>query len=137
MLGSGYSQAEKPSVIPVGDEQAGQFINTLVDNTYLALALHIGLVGMVVILGLLWAMWRRLRIETIMRPTPLLIGIASFWSTFLLTGMFNIQLAIYGFWFLIAIMILQRDGEADVGSPDLRQPDPLFALASESAQSVP
>jgi hypothetical protein len=72
-----------------------------------------------------------------MRPTPLLIGIASFWSTFLLTGMFNIQLAIYGFWFLIAIMILQRDGEADVGSPDLRQPDPLFALASESAQSVP
>ena len=128
MLGFGYSQAEKPSVIPVGDEQAGQFINTLVDNTYLALALHIGLVGMVVILGLLWAMWRRLRIETIMRPTPLLIGIASFWSTFLLTGMFNIQLAIYGFWFLIAIMILQRDGEADVGcasAPELYPAPPL------------
>jgi hypothetical protein len=76
----------------------------------------------------LWAMWRRLRIETIMRPTPLLIGIASFWSTFLLTGMFNIQLAIYGFWFLIAIMILQRDGEADVGcasAPELYPAPPL------------
>lgn len=127
MFGFGYSQAEKPIIVPVGDEQAGQFAITLVDNTYLALALHIGLVGMVVILGLLWAMWRRLRIETVMRPTPLLIGIASFWSTFLLTGMFNIQLAIYGFWFLIAIMILQRDPEADVVFLSARQPHPALA----------
>jgi hypothetical protein len=130
MLGLGFSQAEKPAVIPVGDDFA-RLGNTLIDNTYLALTLHIGLVGMVVILGLLWTMWRHLRIETIKRPTPLLVGIASFWSTLLVTGIFNIQLAQYGFWFLIATMILQRDGEADVGSPGPRQP--VFGLAGESA----
>jgi hypothetical protein len=122
MLGLGFCQAERPLIVPVSDELAGRFSNVLVDNMYLALMLHVGLVGMVVIVGLLWAMWRRLRIETVKRPAPLLIGIASFWSTFLLTGMFNVQLAQYGFWFLIAIMLLQREGEADVGSPALRQP---------------
>jgi len=136
LFGFGYSQAEKPVIVPLNDEQGGQFTVTLVDNLYLALVLHIGLVGMVVILGLLWAMWRRLRIETIERPTPLLIGIASFWSTFWLTGMFNIQLALYGFWFLIALMILQRDEETDVEYPGLRQPHTLFELAGESVQST-
>ncbi|HXZ33142.1 MAG TPA: hypothetical protein VEH30_12760 [Terriglobales bacterium] len=136
MLGLGFSQAEKPAIVPLRDEMFGSFTNVLVDNMYLALALHIGLVGMVIIVGLLWALWRRLRIETVKRPTPLLIGIASFWSTFLLTGMFNLELAQYGFWFLIAIMLLQRDGEADVGSLGLRQPHTLFGLASERARSV-
>ena len=137
LFGLGYSQAEKPVIVPVNDEMAGQFSNTLIDNMYLALMLHIGLVGMVVIVALFWAMWRRLRIETVRRPAPLLIGIASFWSTFLLTGMFNIQEALYGFWFLIAIMILQRDGEPDAAPSGLRRPHTLFALASETAQSVP
>jgi hypothetical protein len=113
MLGLGFSQAEKPLIVPGNDENYGASINVLVDNLYLGLALHIGLIGMVVILGLLWVMWRRLRVEAVKRPTPILIGIASFWSTFLLTGMFNVAPALYGFWFLIGMMILQRDGEID------------------------
>jgi hypothetical protein len=30
-----------------------------------------------------------------------------------MTGMFNIQAANYGFWFLIAVIISRRTGEAD------------------------
>jgi hypothetical protein len=111
LFGLGFCQAEKPVIVPVRDEFYGKASNVLVDNMYLALTLHIGLIGMVVIVGLLWALWRHLRVETIKRPTPLLIGIASFCSTFLLTGMFNVESALYGFWFLIGIMIFQRDGE--------------------------
>src|SRR5208282_6505506 len=117
-----------PLIIPVDDVKIGNAYSILVDNMYLALTLHIGLVGMVIIVGLFWAMWRRLRIETIKRPTPLLIGIASFCSTVFLDNMFNISPAIYGFWFLIAIMILQRDTEADVESLSVRQPHPAPAL---------
>jgi len=71
-------------------------------------------------------MWRHLRAEAIKRPTPLLIGIASFWSTFLMTGMFNIQQALYGFWFLIALMTIQRDAGVDGGFPRSGQLRPLF-----------
>ena len=116
LFGLGFCQAEKPLIIPVDDVSVGNAYSILVDNMYLALTLHIGLVGMVIIVGLFWAMWRRLRIETVKRPSPLLIGIASFCSTFLLENTFNVSPAIYGFWFLIAIMILQRDAGADVGS---------------------
>jgi hypothetical protein len=126
LFGLGFCQAEKPLIIPVDDVSIGSAYSVLVDNMYLAVTLHIGLIGAVLIVWLFWAMWRRLRIETVKRPTPLLIGIASFCSTVFLDNMFNISPAIYGFWFLIAIMILQRDVEADVGSPDLRQPHTVF-----------
>jgi hypothetical protein len=125
LLGLGFCQAEKPLIIPVDDVQIGNAYSVLIDNMYLALALHIGLVGMVIIVGLFWAMWRRLRIETIKRPAPLLIGIASFCSTVFLDNMFNISPAVYGFWFLIAIMVLQRDPETDVVSLSASQLHPV------------
>ena len=125
LFGLGFCQAEKPLIIPVDDITVGGAYSVLVDNMYLALTLHIGLIGMLVIVALMWAMWRRLRIETIKRPTPLLIGIASFCSTFLLNNMFNVSPALFGFWFLIAIMVLQRDAGSDAGS--FRDPQPAAA----------
>lgn len=104
MLGLGFCQADKPLIVPRRDDFFGKASTVLVDNMYLALTLHIGVIGLIVMLGLFWAMWRYLRAETIKHPTPILIGIASFWSTFLLTGMFNVEPALYGFWFLIATM---------------------------------
>ena len=128
MLGLGFCQADKPVIVPVRDDLYGKASNVIVDNMYLAVTLHIGLVGLVVIVGLLWAMWWRLRAETIKRPTPLLIGIASFCSTFLMSGMFNVEPALYGFWFLIAIMILQRDAEADGAYLQPGQVRPRFEM---------
>jgi hypothetical protein len=114
LLGLGFCQADKPVIVPRRDDFLGKASTVLVDNLYLALTLHIGLLGMVVIVALLWAMWRWLRSETVRRPTPLLIGIASFWATFLMTGMFNVQPALFGFWFLIGTMVLSgRDPTAE------------------------
>jgi hypothetical protein len=135
MFGLGLCQADKPVIVPVRDDFYGKATTTIVDNMYLALTLHVGLVGTVVIVALLWTMWRHLRAEAVKRPSPLLIGIASFWSTFLMTGMFNIQQALYGFWFLIAIMILQRDAGADGKFLQPGQLRPLLLEQGESAVS--
>lgn len=128
LFGLGFCQADKPVIVPRRDDFLGKASTVLVDNLYLALTLHIGLVGMVVILALLWAMWRCLRKETIKRPTPLLIGISSFWATFLMTGMFNVQPALYGFWFLIGILVLHRaeDLDEDQDVPLLEEDEPVL-----------
>jgi hypothetical protein len=105
LFGFGYCESDKPALIPANEKLLGKG-SVLVDNMYLALTLHIGLIGMLVIVALMWAMWRCLRSETVRRPTPVLIGIASFWSTYLVTGMFNVQPANYGFWFLIGTIII-------------------------------
>ena len=128
LFGLGFCQADKPVIVPRRDDFLGKASTVLVDNLYLALTLHIGLVGMVVIVALLWAMWRCLRKETIKRPTPLLIGISSFWATFLMTGMFNVQPALYGFWFLIGILVLHRaeDLDEDQDVPLLEEDEPVL-----------
>jgi hypothetical protein len=105
LFGFGFCQADKPAMIPAKEELLGKGM-VILDNTYFALTLHIGLVGMILVISLLWAMWRRLRSETVERPTPVLIGISSFWATFLVTGIFNVEPASFGFWFLIATIVL-------------------------------
>jgi hypothetical protein len=109
LFGLGFCQADKPAMVPLKED----WNLVLVDNLYIALVLHIGLVGAILMIALLWGMWRFVRHEAVTRPTPLLIGIASFWVTFLMTGMFNIQAANYGFWFLIAVILARRTGDAD------------------------
>jgi hypothetical protein len=111
LFGLGFCQADKPAMVPV--KEGWTLGDALIDNLYLALVMHIGFVGAALMLALLWGMWRFIKKEAIERPNPLVIGIAAFWSTFLMTGMFNIQAANYGFWFLIAVIISRRPGEAD------------------------
>ena len=116
MFGLGFCQADAPAMVALKEE----WNLVLVDNLYLALVLHIGLVGAGLMLGLLWGMWTFIRRETIQHPTPVIIGIASFWSTFLMTGMFNIQAANYGFWFLIAVILSRRTSQI---APRLTHPE--------------
>lgn len=108
LFGLGFCQADRPAMVPLKEE----WNLVLVDNLYLALVLHIGIVGAALMIGLLWSMWRFVRDEAISRPNPVIIGIASFWSTFLMTGMFNIQAANYGFWFLMALLVARRNGNS-------------------------
>jgi hypothetical protein len=124
LFGLGFSQAEKPAMVPL--KEGWTLGDALVDNLYLALVLHIGLVGAILMLALFWGMWRFIRNEALRRPTPLLIGIASYWATFLLTGMFNIQGANYGFWFLVGVMLLPHSGAIDHEFPWAGEAEPVF-----------
>lgn len=123
LFGLGFCQADKPGMIPLKED----WNLVLVDNLYLALVLHIGLVGAILMVALLWGMWRFVRQEAASRPTPLMVGIASFWVTFLMTGMFNIQAAVYGFWFLIAVILARRTGDFEP-HPDWLELEPCPEL---------
>lgn len=112
LFGLGFCQADKPVMVANKED----WNTVLVDNMYVALALHIGIIGLVVMVGFFCVMWSCLQRETVARPTPLMIGIASYWSTFAMTGMFNIQMAQYGFWFLIALIVSGQP--AELGSID-------------------
>jgi len=128
LFGLGFCQADKPAMVPL--KEGWTLGDALVDNLYLALVLHIGLVGAALMLALLWGMWRFIRNEAISHPNPLIIGIASFWATFLMTGMFNIQAANYGFWFLIAVILARRSGETDPEPQlDEEQAEPALSAA--------
>jgi hypothetical protein len=111
LFGLGFCQADKPAMVPL--KEGWTLGDALIDNLYLALVMHIGFVGAALMLALLWGMWRFIKKEAISHPNPLIIGIAAFWATFLMTGMFNIQAANYGFWFLIAVILARRSDEAD------------------------
>jgi hypothetical protein len=101
LFGFGFCQADKPAVIARREE----WNTVLIDNMFVALIMHIGVFGMLAITALMTSMWLSLRRLAIDRPTPLVIALASFWSTFALIGMFNIQMTQYGFWFLAAFVV--------------------------------
>jgi hypothetical protein len=101
LFGFGFCQADKPAII--ARREGGNTV--LIDNMFVALIMHIGVLGMLAITALMCGIWLSLRRMAIDRPTPLVIGLASFWSTFALIGMFNIQMTQYGFWFLAALVV--------------------------------
>jgi hypothetical protein len=111
LFGLGFCQADKPAMVPL--KEGWTLGDALIDNLYLALVMHIGFVGAALMLGLLWGMWRFIKKEAISHPNPLIIGIAAFWATFLMTGMFNIQAANYGFWYLIAVILARRSDDTE------------------------
>jgi O-antigen ligase/polysaccharide polymerase Wzy-like membrane protein len=127
LFGLGFCQADRP--VMVANKEAWSHDVALIDNLYLAYTAHIGLVGATLILALLWGMWRFVRLEAIEQPAPVIIGLASFWSTFLMTGMFNIQGAYYGFWFLIVVILARNTSQI---RESFAAEDPCEAEAGDS-----
>lgn len=76
--------------------------NAPIDSMFLALLLHVGIVGLVIFVAYLVGLWKWTRIVALTNPTPLSIAIASLWSTCLCVGVLNILPTMYG---LIAMLI--------------------------------
>jgi hypothetical protein len=60
------------------------------DNLYLALVLHIGVIGLCLMMLLLWQLWQLVRREAEKRQSYLTTAVAATYSTLLLTGLFKI-----------------------------------------------
>jgi len=73
----------------------------VIDNTYLAVASHIGLWGLVFYLLLLWQIWKYCFQSALVRNSPLTIAVASFVSAWMLAGIFNIEIES----FILALML--------------------------------
>jgi hypothetical protein len=134
LFGLGFCQADKPAMVPL--KEGWTLGDALIDNLYLALVMHIGFIGAALMLALLWGMWRFIKNEAISRPSPLNIGIAAFWATFLMTGMFNIQAANYGFWFLIAVILARRSDDTDQEPEWDEEDEPVLELGQLEAVAL-
>ena len=75
-----------------------------IDNSPLALALHIGILGAVLFSILIFKMWLWLRKAALTTEQPLLIAVAGFWATLACAGIFNIVFSLYGTAFGLAIL---------------------------------
>jgi len=61
------------------------------DNLYLAIILHIGVVGLCLMMLLVWHLWQLVRKEAETRTSYLTTAVAATYSTLLLTGLFKIN----------------------------------------------
>lgn len=75
----------------LGLVQNGQITGSMyIDNIYLTVALHIGVVGLVLYLFLANRLWVEVRQNAVANASPLHTAVAATFSTFLLMGIFNI-----------------------------------------------
>jgi len=75
-----------------------------IDNVPLALALHLGFVGLLLFELLMLQMWLYLRRQALETQQPFIIAAASLWATLLCAGMFNIVLISFGAVFAMVIL---------------------------------
>lgn len=68
------------------------------DNLYLSLILHIGVIGLCLMMLLLWQLWESVRRQAESRRSYLTTAVAATYSTLLLTGVFD--LSTFGMMFL-------------------------------------
>ena len=86
-----------------------------IDSVYLALVLHIGLVGLLLFGALLFKMWLYLRSEAVSTQQPFIIAAASLWATLPCAGIFNIVFGAYGAAFALAVLCVKKSkGEPQV-----------------------
>ena len=76
----------------------------VIDNSVLALLLHVGVVGLALFGTLFVKMWGYLRREAVATRQPFLIATASLWATIACAGTFNIVFNAFGAIFALAIL---------------------------------
>jgi hypothetical protein len=80
----------------------------VIDNSLLALLLHVGVVGLALFGTLLTKMWIYLRREAVITQQPFIIAAASLWAAITCAGTFNIVFGFFGAIFGLAILCDSR-----------------------------
>ncbi len=80
----------------------------LIDNVFLALVLHVGIIGLLLFGALLIKMWVYLHREALATQQPLVIAAASLCATFLCAGTFSIAFSTFGTVFALVVLCKKR-----------------------------
>lgn len=102
LFGTGIVQGDK-----IGTMQPG-----LIDNNFLLVGLHIGIIGLILWLIIMFYINAILIKETFVHRSPLLIGLTAFWSTWMITGIYNITLNIYMVVLILIVLVYDLDKKA-------------------------
>ena len=80
--------------------------DVLIDNTFLAIGVHIGLIGLVLWLMLMWKLWNYLlQIQALMPGNAFVLAIVALSSTWISSGLYNINFGMYALLSFIAISL--------------------------------
>lgn len=88
----------------IQNDKFESFSSILIDNNFLAIGSHIGLIGLVLWILLMIEMWKIMFKETTNNPSALSIGLTSFFSTWISSGIFNVTIFIYPLVFFLFII---------------------------------
>lgn len=69
--------------------------NLIIDNNFIAVGVHIGLIGLIIYFGFFWSIWRQLVKNLTCSSSIFTVAVISFFSTWLFTGVFGITWGIY------------------------------------------
>lgn len=112
----GLGIVQNPKILPL--------FPMIIDNSPLALILHIGFVGFLMFSVLIWKMWLYLRREAVVFQQPFAIAAASLWSTVACVGIFNIVFSVFGAVFAVAVLCQ---------ATKYTSPSPTYAIQSTEA----
>lgn len=82
-------------------------IDVAVDNIYLAVGSHLGLVGGLVWLALMWSLWVLSVRSCEERATPLALATMGVWASWMARGIFSNSMDYYGMFLLLALWTMQ------------------------------
>jgi hypothetical protein len=98
----------------VQNEKLARLAPMVIDNTPLALVLHIGIFGLAIVGILMFKMWLYLRRQAISTKHPFIIAAASVWAVLLCAGMFNVIFSSFGAIFSLAILCQTEQTKKEV-----------------------
>jgi hypothetical protein len=101
----------------------------LIDNVFIAVGVQVGLVGVVVWIAVMWAVWLFLLREAVRRDDALGWAIAAVWATWPLSLMFGLGGNYYGLLALLAVMT--RTPEDALGLATLDDETATFELPEQ------
>jgi hypothetical protein len=118
LFGVGLIQNER---FPVTEE-------VLLDNTFLAIGLHIGLIGVVLWFIFMWGLWKHLlAIWKRMPDNAILIAFIALWSTWISSGIYNINFSLYSILALIMLSIYRTEKSGEIQKEKAAKPQILVA----------
>jgi hypothetical protein len=84
--------------------------DVLIDNTFLAIGVHIGLIGLVLWLVLMWKLWNYLlQIQALIPGNPFVLAIVALSSTWMSSGLYSINFGMYALLSFIAISLYMHE----------------------------
>jgi hypothetical protein len=86
----------------------------LIDNVFLALVLHIGVIGLLLFGALMIKMWLYLHREALATQQPLVIAAASLWATLACAGIFSIAFSTFGTVFILIVLCKKESPQTNL-----------------------
>jgi hypothetical protein len=107
ILGLGIAQSDKVS-------NDALFV---IDNEFVAFLIHIGIVGLVLVLAVQWLMWIRLYKRSIQLPTAFTIAMAAFSSTVFAANFYNLATVPYCIVFALGVIMYPATRRRRLSAP--------------------